>query len=172
MRNAKELYDTLISMPDLHSIPELHDDILIWPLYKDAYICACCNSSAYIEIVSNSLYAGTLVHWKLSQDKMLERLYVLGKKVIFWFSRKPCLEQMCSTRGLRMNTRNLAKTVFILATKSMTADSLFAWSRNNCKKCLPVGEAFLDERCSPLRLRYDKDFSPAIMVVGAAIGRP
>ena len=80
MRNAKELYDTLISMPDLHSIPEIHDDILIWPLYRDAYICACCNDSAYIEIVSNSLYAGTLVHRKLSQDKMLERLYALGKK--------------------------------------------------------------------------------------------
>ena len=41
MRNSKttkELYKNLLEMPDLHSQPELDGEILIWKLYKNAYV--------------------------------------------------------------------------------------------------------------------------------------
>ena len=84
MRNTlttKELYDSLISKPDLHSIPELHDELLIWPLYADAYVRAYCDSyDTCIDIISNSSIRGSLVHWHPDETDMFDELYALGKK--------------------------------------------------------------------------------------------
>ncbi len=33
IKTTKELYEKLLEMPDLHSKPELDDEILIWKLY-------------------------------------------------------------------------------------------------------------------------------------------
>ena len=60
MRNSKttqELYEKLLEMPDLHSIPELDGEILIWKLYENAYVRAYCDSyDTCIDIISNSIF--------------------------------------------------------------------------------------------------------------------
>lgn len=84
MRNAtttKELFEKLIQMPNLHSKPELDGDILIWKLYKNAYVRAYCDRyGACIDIISNSDFIGSLTHWHPEEDEILNQLYSLGKK--------------------------------------------------------------------------------------------
>ena len=84
MRNSKttkELYEKLLEMPDLHSKPELDGEILIWKLYKNAYVRAYCDSyDTCIDIISNSAFVGSLTHWHPEEDEMLNQLYSLGKK--------------------------------------------------------------------------------------------
>ena len=78
---TKELYDTLIRKPNLHSLPELHDQLLVWPLYKNAFIQAYCDHSiTCIDIISNSLFSSSLMHWHPDESEMLDELYTLGKK--------------------------------------------------------------------------------------------
>ena len=83
MRNVnttKRLYEKLLEMPDLHSVPELDGDTLIWRLYNKAYIRAYCNSyDTCIEIISTSSF-GLSMHWHPDADDMLNELYSLGKK--------------------------------------------------------------------------------------------
>ena len=67
-------------MPDLHSVPELDDEILIWHLYSNAYIRAYCDSyDTCIEIISTSTF-GPSMHWHPDEDDMFDVLYSLGKK--------------------------------------------------------------------------------------------
>jgi len=84
MRNSKctkELYEKLIQMPDLHSFPELDGETLIWRLYKNAYVRAYCDSyDTCIDIINDSIWAGSLTHWHPDEENMLEELYSLGKK--------------------------------------------------------------------------------------------
>ena len=84
MRNAKttkQLYEKLLEMPDLHSAPQQEGEILIWHLYQNAYIYAYCDPyDACIDIVSDSLHRGSLVHWHPDEDEMFDELYALGKK--------------------------------------------------------------------------------------------
>lgn len=84
MRNSittKELYEKLIQMPDLHSTPELNDEILIWKLYKDLYVRAYCDGyDTCIDIIHSSLLKGSLTHWHPDEDDMFDELYSLGKK--------------------------------------------------------------------------------------------
>ena len=50
---TKELYDTLISKPNLHALPKLYDNNIIWHLYKNAHIRAYCNNGdTVIEILA------------------------------------------------------------------------------------------------------------------------
>ena len=78
---SKELYDTLICKPDLHSLPELYDNVLIWPLYQNAYIQAFCTpDNTSIDVVGNSIFSGTLIHWHPDERDMIDELYALGKK--------------------------------------------------------------------------------------------
>ena len=83
MRNSKttkELYEKLLEMPDLHSVPELDGEILIWKLYKNAYVRAYCDSyDTCIEIISTSFTCPS-THWHPDEDDMLDELYLLGKK--------------------------------------------------------------------------------------------
>ena len=68
-------------MPDLHSKPELDGEILIWKLYKNAYVRAYCDSyDTCIDIISNSILVGSLTHWHPDEDDMFDELYSLGKK--------------------------------------------------------------------------------------------
>ena len=77
---TKELYDALICKPDLHSHPTLHDDILIWHLYQNAYVQAFCHDGdTTIDIVSNSLFSGSVMHWHPNEEDMVDELYNLGK---------------------------------------------------------------------------------------------
>ena len=78
---TKELYDTIICKPDLHSLPQLYDNSLIWRLYKNAYIHACCNGTdSFIEIFSGDGFTGSLMRQRLDEDEMLNELHTLGKK--------------------------------------------------------------------------------------------
>jgi hypothetical protein len=78
---TKEVYDTLIGKSDLHSIPKLLDNVVIWNLYTDAYIQAYCNGGdTCIEIVSNSGFSGSLMHWHPDEGDIIDELYALGKK--------------------------------------------------------------------------------------------
>ena len=83
MRNTKttkELFEQLLEMPDLHSVPELDGEILIWKLYKNAYVRAYCDSyDTCIEIISTSFTCPS-THWHPDEDDMLDELYLLGKK--------------------------------------------------------------------------------------------
>ncbi|MBR2860312.1 MAG: hypothetical protein IKB86_00505 [Clostridia bacterium] len=79
-KTTKELYEKLIQMPDLHSKPELDGEILIWKLYKNAFVRAYCDSyDTCIEIVSTSVTSPS-THWHPDENKMLDELYLLGKK--------------------------------------------------------------------------------------------
>ncbi len=78
---TKELYDAIISKPDLHSTPRLYDNILVWHLYKDAYVQAFCNDgNTSIDIIGSSVFSGSVMHWHPDENDMLDELYVLGKK--------------------------------------------------------------------------------------------
>ncbi len=80
-KSTKELYEKLIQMSDLHSLPELDGEIIIWKLYKNAYIRACCDSyDTCIDIIDDSILVGSLTHWHPDEENMLEELYSLGKK--------------------------------------------------------------------------------------------
>ena len=77
---TKELYEKLIQMPDLHSIPKLDGEILIWKLYKNAYVQAYCDSLTHcINIISNSTFIGSFAHWHPDEEDMLDDLYSLGR---------------------------------------------------------------------------------------------
>lgn len=79
-KNTKELYEKLIQMSDLHSLPELNGEILIWNLYKNAYVRAYCDGyDTCIDIISHSILVGSLTHWHPDEEDMLEELYALGK---------------------------------------------------------------------------------------------
>lgn len=83
MRNAlttKQLYEKLLEMPDLHSIPELDGEILIWKLYENAYVRAYCDSyDTCIDIISASPSCPS-THWHPDEEDMFDQLYSLGKK--------------------------------------------------------------------------------------------
>ncbi len=83
MRNSKttkDLYEKLLEMPDLHSLPELDGEILIWKLYENAYIRAYCDSyDTCIELISTSTSCPS-THWHPDEDDMFDELYTLGKK--------------------------------------------------------------------------------------------
>ncbi len=83
MRNTKttkELYEKLLEMPDLHSTPELDGDIIIWNLYKNAYIRAYCDSyDTCIDIIGTSALCLS-THWHPDENNMFDELYSLGKK--------------------------------------------------------------------------------------------
>ena len=79
--SVRELYEMLIQMPDLHSIPTFNGNVLYWALYKDAYIRAySTNNDLYIEIVGVSLSNSGSVRWLADKNSMLQELYSLGKK--------------------------------------------------------------------------------------------
>ena len=76
-----ELYNALIRLPDLHSVPQLQDQVLVWPLYPNAYVQAYCQEGdCYIGIQANSLFRGELIHWHPEEAELLDRLYALGKR--------------------------------------------------------------------------------------------
>ena len=83
MRNTKttqELYEKLLTMPDLHSIPVLEGEQLFWPLYKQGFVRAYCDSyDTCIEINSTSAFAPS-THWHPDEEDMFDELYALGKR--------------------------------------------------------------------------------------------
>ena len=77
---TKELYDAIICKPDLHSHPVLHDNILVWHLYKNAYVQAFCHDGdTSIDIINNSVFSGSIMHWHPDEEEMVDELYTLGK---------------------------------------------------------------------------------------------
>ena len=78
---TKELYNAIVCKPDLHSSPKLYGNSLIWHLYKNAYIHACCNGvDAFIEIFGGDGFTGSLMRQRLDEDEIVTELYILGKK--------------------------------------------------------------------------------------------
>ena len=69
---TKELYDILFCKSDLHSLPKLYDNSLIWHLYKNAYIHACCNGAdSFIEFFGEDSFTGSLMRQRFDEDEML-----------------------------------------------------------------------------------------------------
>lgn len=80
-KSTKEIYNELLKISDLHSVPEMNGEILIWRLYKNAYIKAYCDGyDSCIEIISDSPWKGQLTHWHPEEDEIFNYLYTLGKK--------------------------------------------------------------------------------------------
>lgn len=80
-KTIQDVYNKLLNNTDLHSVPELDGEILIWKLYKDAYIRAYCDDyDFFIEINSDSPLSGELTHWHPEEDEICNQLYTLGKK--------------------------------------------------------------------------------------------
>ena len=78
---TKELYDAIICSSDLHSLPKLYENSLIWHLYKNAYVHACCNgANSPIEIFGGNGFSGSLMRQRIDEDDMFNELYTLGKK--------------------------------------------------------------------------------------------
>lgn len=78
---AKEVYAALIRKTDLHSVPKVYDNSLIWHLYKNGYIHACCNGEdSVIEIFCGDGFTGSLLRQRLHEEEMVGELYALGKK--------------------------------------------------------------------------------------------
>ena len=78
---TQELYDAIICKSDLQSYPTLYDNILIWHLYKKAYVQAfCSDGDTVIDIMSDSAFTGSVMHWHPNEDDMIDELYNLGKK--------------------------------------------------------------------------------------------
>ena len=78
---TRELYDAIICNPDLHSLPKLYDNSIIWHLYKNAYVHAYCNGAdSFIEILGGDGFTGSLMRQHLDEDELFKELYTLGKK--------------------------------------------------------------------------------------------
>lgn len=76
---AKELYHTLICKPDLHSMPKVFDNTLVWHLYQNAYIQVTCHSTdASVQIMDGR--TKPVVRWQLREDELAAQLYKLGQK--------------------------------------------------------------------------------------------
>ena len=123
---TQELYNAIICKSDLHSIPQIHDNILLWPLYKNAYVQAFCNDGdTAIDIVSNSVFSGSMIHWHPDQADMIDELYNLGKKGNMLVLKSHCLEQAFSIRGKQTVSPSTTSPRSISARKSGVAAS---WS--------------------------------------------
>ena len=97
---TKEVYHKLICKTDLHSLPELHDSVLIWKLYKNAYIQAFChNGDAVIDIVGDSLFTGSFMCWHPEEYTMVDELYALGKKGNLLVLKKSLLDTSIFYQG-------------------------------------------------------------------------
>ena len=77
----KELYEAIACKPDLHSIPQVYDNILVWKLYKNAYVQASYDDGDIsVEIIGDSVFSGTITHWHSDEEDIIDELYSLGKK--------------------------------------------------------------------------------------------
>ena len=78
---SKELYEILLQKADMHSEPEFDGENLIWNLYNNAAVHACCdNSGRCIEVVGTAPFE-FFMHWHPETDaQLLDELYALGKK--------------------------------------------------------------------------------------------
>ena len=71
----------LLCKADLHSAPVLYGDVLVWRLYPNAYVQVLWEGdAASIEIISNSISAGTVMHLRTCSADLAAQLYALGKK--------------------------------------------------------------------------------------------
>ena len=101
---TKELYAAIIRKPDLHSQPTLYDNILIWQLYKNAYVQAFCHDGdTAIDIIDHSLVAGTIMHWRPKEEDMIDVLYNLGKAGNILVLKKSLLETRIFYAGPAQN---------------------------------------------------------------------
>ena len=75
---TQELYDALLAQPDLHSLPQMQGDLLVWQLYKEADVHIFCNGSITIEIVGHNLL--TIARWQLGEEGVIDQLCTFGKR--------------------------------------------------------------------------------------------
>ncbi len=77
---TKDLYEFLVKMPNLHSMPIFDGHVLIWNLYENAKVRAYIDEyDTYCGVESESIDFPS-VHWHPEEKDMLEELYTLGKK--------------------------------------------------------------------------------------------
>ena len=122
---TKEIYNHLICKPDLHSQPELHDETLIWPLYKNAYIQAFCHDGdTSIDIINNAIFSGSMMHWHPDEDDMIDELYTLGKKGNMLVLKKSLLGTSIFYSGSSENFPSTEKTLLHFGKKKWDAGQL------------------------------------------------
>ena len=128
---TKEVYQHLIQKPDLHSLPELHDDILIWPLYKNAYIQVFCHDGdTSVDIIGNSVFSGSIMHWHPDEDGMIDELYTLGKKGNMLVLKKSLLGTSVFYSGPSENFPLTEKTPLHLGKKKWDGGQLLYLDHN------------------------------------------
>lgn len=81
---TKKLYEKIIDMPDLHSVPVYDEkqNIIIWHLWEDFHMVANCESGdGYISVETDKLSKKKWrTHWHSREEDMAITLYELGKK--------------------------------------------------------------------------------------------
>lgn len=94
MRNkitSREIYGKLTQTSNLHSMPLIDGDVIIWKIYVNAYIRAYCDSyDTCIELFDN-LSDKSIIHWHPDEDDMFDELCSLGKEGNILVLRKTIL---------------------------------------------------------------------------------
>ena len=79
--DTKELYEMLLNTQNLHSLPTLNNDELVWELYDKVTVKASIiQNSTMIEILRNNPFQTSLMHWHPTPETMYEELCQLGRK--------------------------------------------------------------------------------------------
>ena len=79
--NTQELYQLLAETSDLHSIPQLEKDVILWELYDTITVKASIvKNSTLIQICSEAPIKRTLLHWHPEPEAIYGELCSLGRK--------------------------------------------------------------------------------------------
>lgn len=78
--HSQDLYKMLMHTPNLHSFPQIKDDIITWELYDDVYVETYMNEyDTTIDIIHKDTMKGSYLHWHPGPEKIYEELCALGK---------------------------------------------------------------------------------------------
>lgn len=76
-----QLYRIITDTPDIHSMPELKDDVIKWNVYEDVLIKARVDEyDTIIELIGKNDLRDLDTHWHPEHDEIYDNLIELGKK--------------------------------------------------------------------------------------------
>lgn len=79
--DTRALYEMLLHTQDLHSVPKLNKDEIIWELYEKVTVKAgIMKNSTLIEIHRNGPLQTSFMHWHPEPEKIYRELCMLGRK--------------------------------------------------------------------------------------------
>jgi len=78
---SEELYKMVANTPDIHSMPELKDDVIKWNVYENVLVEAYVNEyDATIELIGENDLKDLNTHWHPDHDEIYDALIGIGKK--------------------------------------------------------------------------------------------